>query len=147
MTANSTNTFPQDALEKSVSQLTLPGAHWFIRVPLALIIANQGYLKFIDLEGGAASFGFPIWMWALAGIAEVLGAVALIVGGAVKTLNPGDGILRLLGDVVTRLGGLAIVGIVASVIWVVYWGPWEGMQFQLMLLAGGAFFALRGNRS
>ncbi|MEM9855403.1 MAG: hypothetical protein AAF841_13285 [Pseudomonadota bacterium] len=151
MTANATNvlnSMSRDALERGyLPQVTLPGAHWFIRIPLALIIANQGAMKFIDLAGGAASYGFPVWMWALAGLGEILAAAAFIIGGIVKSLSPENALLRLFGDVVTRLGGLATTIIVASVIGIVYWGPWQGMQFHLMLLAGGVYFTLRGNRA
>ncbi|MEM6727539.1 MAG: DoxX family membrane protein [Pseudomonadota bacterium] len=156
MTTNTTNIVPQSIADRIpaglrekgyVPQITFPGAHWFIRVPLALIIFNQGWMKFTDLVGGAESYGFPVWMWFMAGLGEVLGAAALIVGGAVKAFNPPEGALRLIGDVITRLGGLAITLIVAAVIYLIYWGPWQGMQFHLMLLAGGLFFMWRGNRA
>lgn len=148
MTFSTTNLLPSGLLEKGYfPQLTVPGAHWFIRIPLALIIADQGIMKFLDLSGGAASYGFPVWMWAMAALAEVLGAAGLIAGGIVKTWNPASGLFRLFGDVVTRLSGLAIAVMVAAVIGIVYWGPWQGMQFHLMLLAGGLFFMLRGNRA
>ncbi|MEM9351094.1 MAG: hypothetical protein AAGA47_12605 [Pseudomonadota bacterium] len=149
MTTNSTNTFlPSSMVDKGyLSQVHWPGAHWFVRIPLALIIGNQGYLKFIDLAGGAEAYGFPIWMWALAALAEVAAAAGLIVGGVVKSLNPSNRLLALFGDVVTRLSGFATTAVVAAVIAIVYWGPWAGFQLQLMLLAGGIFFMLRGNRT
>ncbi|MEL6550331.1 MAG: hypothetical protein AAFQ54_08815 [Pseudomonadota bacterium] len=148
MSTTTTNIFPSSLVEKGyVPQVNWPAAHWFIRVPLALIIFNQGYLKFIDLAGGADAYGFPVWMWAFAALAEVLAAAGLIIGGAVRTFNPSNGLLRLFGDVVTRLSGFAITAVVAAVIFIVYWGPWQGMQFHLMLLAGGLFFMLRGNHT
>lgn len=148
MTANTTNTPTiQNILNRGyLKEINWPGAHWFIRVPLALILSNQAWLKFIDLVGGADSYGFPVWMWFMAGLGEALAAAGLIVGGAVKSWNPEDTRIRLSGDVITRLSGLATTIIVASVIAIVYWGPWLGFQLQLMLLAGGLFFMLRGNR-
>lgn len=149
MTANTTNTpIPQEMINRGyVAQATLPGAHWFIRIPLALILANQASLKFVDLVGGAESYGFPVWMWFLAALGEALAAAGFVIGGTVKSLNPSNGLFRLGGDVITRLAGLATTAIVAAVIGIVYWGPWLGFQLQLMLLAGGLFFMLRGNRA
>jgi len=148
MTVNSTNLLPASILEKGyIPQINWPGAHWFVRVPLALIIGNEGIAKFADLSAGAASYGFPVWMWGLAGLAEVLAAAALVIGGIVRSLNPAEPLLRLFGDVITRLGGFAAASVVGAVIVMVYWGPWQGMQFHLMLLAGSLFFMLRGNRT
>ena len=75
-----------------------------------------------------------------------MGAAALIVGGIVKSLNPG-GLINLAGDVLTRLAGFAIAAVVAGVIYMFYWGSFYSMQYHLLLLAGGLYFMLRGNRS
>lgn len=146
MTTFSTNTFVQTG--KSVlPAITMPWAHWFLRLPLAAIIANQGIMKFPDMAEQAAGNGLPLWLFALAAIGEVLAAAGLVIGGAAKTFNA-RGLVRLGGDVITRLSGFAITAVVAGVIYMFYWGGgFYSMQYHLLLLAGGLFFMLRGNRS
>ncbi|MEM9012637.1 MAG: hypothetical protein AAGE18_15520 [Pseudomonadota bacterium] len=117
---------------------TLGGAHWFLRLPLAAIILNEGVTKFPDLAAGAAAFGLPLFLWVLVALGEIAAGAGLLVGGAIR---------NRFGDLITRASGLVIAGIVAGVILLVYLGPWTGMQFHLMLLAGGLFFMLRGNQS
>ncbi|MEL6609664.1 MAG: DoxX family membrane protein [Pseudomonadota bacterium] len=126
--------------------ITMPWAHWFLRLPLAAIIFNQGWMKLPDLAGQAESNAIPVVLFAMAAIGEILGAAALIVGGIVKSLNPG-GLINLAGDVLTRLAGFAIAAVVAGVIYMFYWGSFYSMQYHLLLLAGGLYFMLRGNRS
>lgn len=147
-TNTTTGTSTSSILEKGyLPQLNMPGAHWFVRLPLSLILGYQSYLKFIDLAGGAEAYGFPVWMWFMAAFGEAAAVAGFLLGGAILSLAPADARIRFLGDLVTRLAGLATVAIVAAVIYIVYWGPWLGFQTQLLMLAAGAFFMLRGNRA
>ena len=60
-----------------------------------------------------------------------------------------------LGDLATRLSGVAIVPVMLGAIAMVHWGQWSfvaseshpmgGMEFQVVLLLMGVYFALRGN--
>ncbi|MEM0944328.1 MAG: hypothetical protein AAGI70_10300, partial [Pseudomonadota bacterium] len=115
-------------------------AHWLLRLLLAAIIIQQGFMKTPISADDAAAFGVPVFMWTMAALGEILAGVTLIVGGAIHTR---------IGDVVTRIGGLMLAVIVASVLVWVYWAPpldmFELNQLHLLLLAGGLYFALRGN--
>ncbi|MEM9708890.1 MAG: DoxX family membrane protein [Pseudomonadota bacterium] len=151
MTAETTNTRASQGLPEWASVATSSHAHWFLRLPLAAIILDQGANKMPYLVDDAASYGFPLWLWTLTAVGEILAGLALIIGGLfayawAKNL-PVFKSFPWFGDVVTRLGGLGISIIVAAVIYVVYWGPWTGFQLHLMMLGGGLFFLWRGNKA
>lgn len=118
----------------------LAGAHWLLRIALSAFIAYQGYIKFPLLAADAEGFGVPYTLWILAALGEIGAGMALIVGGFSRTW---------IGDLATRTGGAVLALIVASVLVVVYWAPlidlFIGNQFQILLLIGGLYFALRGN--
>jgi uncharacterized membrane protein YphA (DoxX/SURF4 family) len=115
-------------------------AHWLLRLPLALVMFQQGMMKFPLSAADAAGVGVPFILWALSAIGQLLAAAGLLVGGV---------LINRLGDIVTRLAGLAVASVVAGVLVAVYWAPITSMvatnQFHLLLLAGGLFFLLRGN--
>ncbi|MEM9725814.1 MAG: hypothetical protein AAF909_10160 [Pseudomonadota bacterium] len=115
-------------------------AHWLLRLPLAGILLHQGVTKFPLLADDAAAFGVPFFMWALAAFGEIAVAVMLIAGAFIA---------NGLGNLVTRLAGVGIAVIVASVLVIVYWAPpmdlLLGNQLHILLIVGGLYFALRGN--
>lgn len=123
-------------------------AHWLIRLPVAATFLYHGIDKLPALEAGAAYMGMPLLLWTLVALVEVFAGVALLAGGALR---------NRIGDIVTRLGGVSIIAIMLGAIWLVHWGQWSalpsethpvgGMEFQVLLLALGAFFILRGNRA
>lgn len=115
---------------------TFPQAHWFLRFALVSIIAYEGFTKFGNLEMGAEIFGVPVALWTLAAIGEVVASAGLIVGGFIR--GP-------LGNLVTRLSGFGIAVILASVIAIAYWPFWSGYKYHLLMMAGGVYFAARGN--
>ena len=110
---------------------------WFLRVPLAAIIIEQGLMKVPDMADQAEGFGLPLYAFFLATFAEIAGGIAILLGGLVRN--------NWFFDIITRLGGLAISIVVAGVIIMIYFGPFYGWQLQGMLLAAGLFFFLRGN--
>jgi hypothetical protein len=116
---------------------TIRSADWFLRIPLAIVIIEQGWFKIPGFTEQAASFGLPLVLFGLATFAEIAGGLAILLGGLVRD--------NWMTDVLTRLGGLAISIVVTGVIVMIYFGPFSGWQFQGMLLAAGAFFLLRGN--
>ncbi|KIT17209.1 hypothetical protein [Jannaschia aquimarina] len=116
---------------------TIRSADWFLRIPLAIIIIEQGWFKIPAFAEQAAGFGLPLWAFGLATFAEIAGGLAILLGGLVRN--------NWMTDLLTRLGGLAISVVVAGVIALLYFGPFSGWQFQGMLLAGGLFFLFRGN--
>ncbi|MCH2165565.1 MAG: hypothetical protein MK098_13055 [Marinovum sp.] len=127
-----------DAAESVAKRIpTVRSADWFIRIPLAAIIIEQGLIKIPDMAQQAADYGLPLLIFALAMLAEILGGVAIIVGGFIRN--------NWITDVLTRLAGLAIAIVVTGVIVMIYFGPFYGWQLQGMLLAGGLYFLFRGN--
>ncbi|MEM9047483.1 MAG: hypothetical protein AAGC92_02080 [Pseudomonadota bacterium] len=115
-------------------------AHWFLRILLAAVIMREGFNKTPIAADDAASFGVPVLLWALAAVGELVAGFLLIAGGLIRTS---------FGDLVTRTGGALIALIVASVLMMVYWAPPVELflynQLHLLLLAGGLYFAFRGN--
>ncbi|MEM6901266.1 MAG: hypothetical protein AAF583_16035 [Pseudomonadota bacterium] len=124
----------------------IPGAHWLLRIPVALILFNQGMMKLPDMAGQAEANMIPLVLFALSAFAEVAGALALIVGGAIKSWNP-DGWISLAGDVLTRLGGMAIAIVVAGVIFMFYSASLMTAMDHILLMTGGLFFLIRGNQT
>ncbi|MEM6577915.1 MAG: hypothetical protein AAF678_05440 [Pseudomonadota bacterium] len=116
---------------------TVRSSDWFLRIPLAVIIIEQGLFKLPDFAVQAESYGLPLLIFGLATFAEIAGGLAILVGGMVRN--------NWISDALTRLGGLAIASIVTGVIVMIYFGPFSGWQLQGMLLAAGLFFVLRGN--
>lgn len=115
---------------------TFRSSDWLLRLPLAAIMIQQGLLKFPIAEQ-AGFYGLPVVLMAFAAFADIAGSLAILLGGLIRN--------NWMSDALTRLGGLAIAGVVGGVIWVIYWGPFNGWQFQSLLFALGAFFAFRGN--
>ncbi|MEM1045424.1 MAG: hypothetical protein AAGL24_04710 [Pseudomonadota bacterium] len=116
---------------------TIRSADWFLRIPVAIIIIEQGLFKIPDFAAQAAGYGLPLLLFGLAAFAEIAGGIALILGGLYRNNWMTDGL--------TRLAGLAISIVVAGVIVMIYFGPFSGWQLQGLLLAGGLFFVMRGN--
>lgn len=116
---------------------TIRSADWFVRIPLAIIIIEQGSFKIPDFFVQADSYGLAPILFGLAAFAEIAGGLAILLGGLLRN--------NWIADTLTRLGGLAISIIVFGVIVMIYFGPFSGWQLQGMLLAAGLFFLLRGN--
>ncbi|MEO1641359.1 MAG: hypothetical protein AAFU41_19160 [Pseudomonadota bacterium] len=116
---------------------TIRSSDWFIRIPLAAIIIEQGVIKIPGLADQAATYGLAPFMFAMAAFAEIAGGLAILLGGLIRN--------NWMTDMLTRLGGLAVSIVVAGVIVMIYFGPFIGWQLQGMLLAAGLFFLMRGN--
>ncbi|MEM1288173.1 MAG: DoxX family protein [Pseudomonadota bacterium] len=129
-------------LVQSLPKISFGAGHWFLRLPLAAISFSYGYEKFFDLSA-AEAYGLPVPLYALAGVGEVLAAFGLIIGGIIG--NRFSPLINFGGDVITRLSGFALAAVTMGVIAMLYWGPFAGMQFHILLLAGALYFLLRGN--
>lgn len=116
----------------------LDAAHWLLRLPIAATFLYHGLPKFAGLAGGAEAMGLPLAIWTLVAIGEVAAGLGLLAGGFLRSG---------LGDLITRAAGASIAIIMAGAVVLVHLGPWSGMEFQVLLLASGLFFALRGNRA
>lgn len=115
-------------------------AHWFLRLPLAGVLLQNGLMKFPLSADMAAGFGVHPLLWGMAAVGEIAVAVMLVVGGLMR---------GSAGDLVTRLAGAGAAAILAGVLYVAYWAPPLDLlmfnQFHLMLLATGLYFALVGS--
>ena len=110
-----------------------PHVHWALRLSLAATFLYHGTGKFPVSD----AMGMPIPMvWAVA-LAEIAAGAALIAGAFSK-------------EVLTRLGGLIVIVIMIGAISMVHFkNGWNvmnsGMEFQVLMLAVGLYFAARGN--
>ncbi|MEM6302596.1 MAG: DoxX family membrane protein [Pseudomonadota bacterium] len=120
------------------------GAHWFLRIPLAYIMFQQGSMKTSNITAVAEASGIPVWMYVLAMLAELGGAAALIVGGIVQTWNPG-GRIDWMGRSITRLAGFAIAAVATAVIVQFFASSFIAMRDHLLYVFVGLFFLLYGN--
>ncbi len=111
-----------------------PYAHWLVRLSLAGTFIYHGVSKFPPTAFIEFS-GLPLIVgWAVA-IGEVSAGACLIVGAVTK-------------DLITRLGGLGVVIIMAGAIPMAHLGKgWGGMEFQVLMLATGVYFLLKGNNA
>ena len=134
--------------DHSIAAFMAPHAHWLLRVSLASVFLFHGLQKFLvsGIEGFAGMVGLPLAIAATVALAEVLGGAGIIAGATIR---------GRLGDLVTRLSGLAIAPVMIGAIAMVHWGQWSfvasdshpmgGMEFQVMLLLIGLYFLIRGN--
>ncbi len=124
-------------------------ADWVLRIALASVFIFHGVAKVADLAGGGPiPMGQPFGVWALVAFAEVAGGIGILLGRLIA---------GSVGDVITRLSGLAIIPVMLGAIVMVHWPRWSfvpseshpmgGMEFQVVLLLIGLFFVLRGNRA
>lgn len=109
---------------------------YVLRLCIMAIVMQEGLRKFPDLAAGAAMYRVPVELWTMAAIAEVAGPVAIIIGGLFR---------NQVGEYLTRAGGFLIAGVLAAIIYHVYFGPWMGMRFHALMFAVGLFYGLRGN--
>ena len=113
-----------------------PHVHWGLRLSLAATFIYHGWGKF-PVDAFSQAMGMPVPMvWAVA-LAELAGGAALIVGAFGK-------------DIVTRLGGIIVIVIMIGAIAMVHAKNGfnvmnGGMEFQLLMLATGLYFAAKGN--
>lgn len=139
-------TYPTDTAQDSGTSLAV-AADWLLRAAFAGVFIFHGMSKFMNLEGGAQMMGQPVLLWALVAFAELAGGIGILAGRAI----PGR-----FGDAISRLAGVAVVPVMLGAITMVHWGRWNfapseghpmgGMEFQVVLLALGLYYALRGNR-
>lgn len=116
-------------------------AHWLLRLPLALVLLQQGFDKVPLSTDMAAGFGLPLALWGLAAFGEIAAGILLLVAGLMR---------GALGNLLTRVAGAGLAVIVLGVLIVAYGGtPADWLmfnQFHVLLMAGGLYFALTGGR-
>ncbi len=137
--------------DTTVSSAPGPGAaiaHWLLRIALASVFLFHGIQKFMSLEKGAEMMNLSVPVWSAVAFAEVIGPVLLLLGGLIRTR---------LGDIMTRLGALALIPVMLGAIAMVHWPRWSftpsethpmgGMEFQVVLLLIQLYFLIRGNEA
>jgi putative oxidoreductase len=101
---------------QSPAPLTLgdfAAAHWLIRLPIAGTFLFHGIEKLPALEGGAAFFGLPLWLWTLVAALEIAVGLAILAGPFLR---------NAAGDLLTRAAGLGAVAVMIGAIVLVHWG-------------------------
>lgn len=121
-------------------------AHWALRIPLAGIMLIYGLQKVPDMFLAPGEYGVPAILFILAGLAELLGPLALAAGGVIETWRPKQGWLRLSGDALTRIGGFAGASAAIGVIVFFYWGAISISDPQILMLGLALFLLFRGNK-
>ena len=117
---------------------------WLLRIPLAIVILQQGLSKLPIPVEDAQVFELPMLVWVFVVLGELGAGIGLIVGGLIQRL------WTTIADMVTRFSGFVIGCIATGVIWV---GQPDNLidvllydNLHVFLWAGGLFFALKGNR-
>lgn len=116
---------------------------WPIRLALAGTFGVHGTGKIMAM--GANPMNLPEPLWLLVGIVEVLAALGLVGGGIVG---------GMLGNLATRLAGLAIIPVMLGAIIMVHWPQWRflptedkpigGMEFQILILSVAIYALITG---
>ena len=117
-------------------------AHWFLRAALASVFIYHGVGKLVDVSGFAAMMDLPVVVAWLVTLAEVGGAVGIIVGAFGR-------------DLLTRISAAVIIPVMLGAIVLVHGGRWSftpsethpmgGMEFQVVLILIAAYFVVKGN--
>ncbi len=123
-----------------------PHMHWALRIALASTFVFHGLPKFAGLSQFAESSNLPIIVALLVPIAEVGGALLVLLGGLVR---------GALGDLATRLGALAFLPVMVGAIAMMHWPRWSfepsssfpvgGMEFQVILILISLYLLVKGN--
>lgn len=123
-----------------------PYMHWALRVALASTFLFHGLPKFAGIAEFAESNDLPLVIALLVPIAEVGGALLVLLGGISR---------GILGDLATRLGALAFIPVMVGAIAMVHWPRWSfepsgshpagGMEFQVILILLSVYLLVKGN--
>lgn len=123
-----------------------------LRVGFGVTFVFYGWQKLTGLTGFAnMMLGGNVFAASLVTIAELAGGLGMLVGIALMMMGR-DG----LGDLVTRLAGLAIIPVMLGAIFMVHWSkgfhfmpmdgtPIGGFSYQFMLLLVAVYFLAKGN--
>ena len=123
---------------------------WLLRIPLAIVFIQQGWMKLpVDIDE-AASYELSYIVWWFVAYGEFLSGIGLLVGGILTSAWMYNEMQDWIGDIVTRFSGITMCCIMTGVIWI---GEPDSFMdvllydnLHVLLWVGGLFFALRGNR-
>lgn len=138
-----------DHMRRTAVAKVTPHAHWLLRIGFASVFLFHGLGKLLGgggITGFAAMMNLAPALALLVALAEVAAAIGIVAGGVAR---------GSLGDLTTRLAGVAIVPVMLGAIALVHWPRWSfvaaeahpmgGMEFQVILLLLGLYFLARGN--
>ena len=121
-------------------------AHWALRIALASTFLFHGLPKFPSLAQFAEGVGLPVAVAFLVPVAEVGGALLILLGGVLR---------GSLGDLATRIGTVAFIPVLIGAIAMLHWPRWSfepaeahpigGMEFQVALILISLYLLLKGN--
>lgn len=125
-------------------------SHWLLRIPLAIVFIQQGWMKLpVDIEE-AASYDLSYIVWWFVAYGEFLSGIGILIGGVLTAAWTYNEIQDWIGDIITRFSGITMCCIMTGVIWI---GDPESIldvlfydNLHVLLWVGGLYFALRGNR-
>ncbi len=123
-----------------------------LRLGFGVTFIFYGWQKLTGLSGFAnMMLGGNVFVASLVTIAELAGGLGMVIGFVLLMMGR-DG----LGDLVTRLAGLAIIPVMLGAIFMVHWPkgfhfmpmdgtPIGGFSYQFMLLLVAVYFVAKGN--
>ena len=125
-------------------------SHWLLRIPLAIVFIQQGWMKLPVSSEEAASWGLSYIVWWFVAYGEFLSGIGLLIGGVLTAAWTYNEMQDWIGDIITRFSGITMCCIMTGVIWI---GEPDSFldvilydNLHVLLWVGGLFFALRGNR-
>jgi putative oxidoreductase len=144
ITADARHTARAGRGDADIASLVARHAHWLPRIGFASVFLFHGGAKLADVAGFAAMMNLPLAAAWLVTFAELAAGLGVLIGTLLRR------------DWITRLAGLAAVPVMLGAIVMVHWGQWSfvasdshpmgGMEFQVVLLLLGLWFAAVGNR-
>ena len=93
-------------------------SHWLLRIPLAIVFIQQGWMKIpVDVDE-AASYDLSVLVWWFVTYGEFLSGIGLLIGGIPTTAWMYSEMQDWIGDMVTRFSGITMTCIATGVIWI-----------------------------
>ena len=134
-----------------------PLATFLLRIPLSVMLLQQGLMKFNGNMGlEAEMWNLPYIVWWFVTYGEIGSAIGLIVGGVIGIIPWHNWFSKFyqnfiwnIGDLLTRFSGITMTCVVTGVIWLMapdsLWDVIWRDYLHVSLYVGGLYFALRGN--
>ena len=122
-------------------------AHWALRITFAATFLFHGIDKVFNFGGFVGMMQGATVMAALVTFAEVAAGVGILLGGILPLLGRVS-----LGDLATRLSGLAALPVGLGAIFIVHLANGfnimaGGFEFALMFTMIAAYFLIKGNEA
>ena len=120
-------------------------SHWLLRIPLAIVFIQQGFMKIPVDIAEAESYGLSYLVWWFVAYGELLAGIGLLIGGVMMYSW-----WSWIGDLLTRFSGFVMGCIMTGVIWIgqpsSVWDVIPYDNLHVLLWVGGLYFALRGQK-